>query len=37
MIVDKKQDRNNEVPAIEFLKKIGMDFPEVIEVVKNYQ
>ncbi len=28
---------NNGVPTIEFLKKIGMDFPEVIEVVKNYQ
>jgi aldehyde:ferredoxin oxidoreductase len=28
---------SNGVPKIEFLKKIGMDFPEVIEVVKNYQ
>ena len=28
---------SNGVPTIEFLKKIGMDFPEVIEVVKNYQ
>ena len=28
---------NNGVPTIEFLKKIGMDFPEVIEVVRNYQ
>jgi aldehyde:ferredoxin oxidoreductase len=27
----------NGVPTIEFLKKIGMDFPEVIEVVKNFQ
>jgi aldehyde:ferredoxin oxidoreductase len=27
----------NGVPTIEFLKKIGIDFPEVIEVVKNYQ
>ena len=27
----------NGVPKIEFLKKIGMDFPEVIEVVKDYQ
>jgi aldehyde:ferredoxin oxidoreductase len=27
----------NGVPTIEFLKKIGMDFPEVIEVVKDYQ
>jgi aldehyde:ferredoxin oxidoreductase len=27
----------NGVPTIEFLKKIGMDFPEVIDVVKNYQ
>ena len=24
-------------PKIEFLKKIGMDFPEVIDVVKDYQ
>jgi aldehyde:ferredoxin oxidoreductase len=28
---------NNGVPTIEFLKKIGMDLPEVIEVVKNFQ
>lgn len=28
---------SNGVPTIEFLKKIGMDFPEVIEVVKKYQ
>ncbi len=28
---------SNGVPKIEFLKKIGMDFPEVIEVVKNFQ
>jgi aldehyde:ferredoxin oxidoreductase len=28
---------NNGVPTIEHLKKIGMDFPEVIEVVKNHQ
>lgn len=28
---------NNGVPTISFLKKIGMDLPEVIEVVKNYQ
>jgi aldehyde:ferredoxin oxidoreductase len=28
---------NNGVPKIEFLKKIGIDFPEVIEVVKDYQ
>jgi aldehyde:ferredoxin oxidoreductase len=27
----------NGVPTIEFLKKIGMDLPEVIAVVKNYQ
>ena len=27
----------NGVPTIDFLRKIGMDFPEVIEVVKNYQ
>jgi aldehyde:ferredoxin oxidoreductase len=28
---------NNGVPTIEHLKKIGMDFPEVIDVVKDYQ
>ncbi len=28
---------SNGVPTIEFLKKIGMDFPEVINVVKDYQ
>jgi aldehyde:ferredoxin oxidoreductase len=28
---------HNGVPTIEFLKRIGMDLPEVIEVVKNYQ
>jgi aldehyde:ferredoxin oxidoreductase len=28
---------NNGVPTIEFLKRIGMDLPEVIEVVRNYQ
>jgi len=28
---------NNGVPKIEFLKKIGMDLPEVIEVVKAFQ
>jgi aldehyde:ferredoxin oxidoreductase len=28
---------NNGVPKIEFLKKIGMDFPEVIDVVKDLQ
>jgi aldehyde:ferredoxin oxidoreductase len=28
---------NNGVPTIAFLKKIGMDFPEVIDVVKDYQ
>jgi aldehyde:ferredoxin oxidoreductase len=28
---------NNGVPKIEFLQKIGMDLPEVIEVVKNFQ
>jgi len=27
----------NGVPTIEFLKKIGMDLPEVIDVVRNYQ
>jgi aldehyde:ferredoxin oxidoreductase len=28
---------SNGVPKIEFLKKIGMDLPEVIEVVSNFQ
>ncbi len=28
---------NNGIPTIEFLKKIGMDLPEVIDVVKEYQ
>jgi aldehyde:ferredoxin oxidoreductase len=27
----------NGVPTIDFLKKIGMDLPEIIEVVKNFQ
>jgi len=27
----------NGIPTIEHLRKIGMDFPEVIDVVKNYQ
>ncbi|HUX94330.1 MAG TPA: aldehyde ferredoxin oxidoreductase C-terminal domain-containing protein [Bacteroidales bacterium] len=27
----------NGVPKIDFLKRIGMDFPEVIDVVKDYQ
>jgi len=27
----------NGVPKIEFLKEIGMDLPEVIDVVKDYQ
>ena len=28
---------NNGVPAISFLKKVGMDLPEVLEVVRPYQ
>jgi aldehyde:ferredoxin oxidoreductase len=28
---------NNGVPTTGFLQKIGMDLPEVIDVVKNYQ
>ncbi len=28
---------NNGVPKIEFLKRIGMDLPELVEVVKEYQ
>ena len=36
-VYKKRGWNNNGVPTIEFLKKIGMDLPEVIEVVKNYQ
>jgi aldehyde:ferredoxin oxidoreductase len=28
---------NNGIPKIEFLKKIGMDLPELLEIVKDYQ
>jgi aldehyde:ferredoxin oxidoreductase len=28
---------NNGVPTIDFLKRIGMDLPELIDVVKDYQ
>jgi len=28
---------NNGVPKVEFLKKIGMDLPELLQVVKDYQ
>jgi aldehyde:ferredoxin oxidoreductase len=28
---------NNGIPTIEHLKQIGMDFPEVIEVVRDLQ
>ncbi len=28
---------SNGVPTIEFLKEIGMDFPEVVDVVRDYQ
>lgn len=28
---------NNGVPTLEFLEKIGMDFPEVVQVVRAYQ
>ena len=28
---------SNGVPKIEFLKRIGMDLPEVIDVVKDFQ
>ena len=28
---------NNGIPKIEFLKRIGMDLPEVLDVVKDYQ
>jgi len=36
--VYKRRGWNSDgVPKIEFLKKIGMDLPEVIEVVRDYQ
>jgi aldehyde:ferredoxin oxidoreductase len=41
MLIDAVYQRrgwnHNGVPTIEFLKRIGMDLPEVIEVVKNFQ
>lgn len=36
-VYERRGWNKNGVPTIEFLKKIGMDLPEVIEVVKNYQ
>ncbi len=36
-VYERRGWNKNGVPKIEFLKKIGMDLPEVIEVVKNYQ
>ncbi len=36
-VYDRRGWNRNGVPRIEFLKKIGMDLPEVIEVVENYQ
>jgi aldehyde:ferredoxin oxidoreductase len=36
-VYERRGWNSNGVPEIEFLKKIGMDFPEVIEVVKNFQ
>ena len=36
--VDKRRGwNNNGVPTIGFLKKTGMDLPEVIDLVKDYQ
>ncbi|NSW94447.1 MAG: aldehyde:ferredoxin oxidoreductase, partial [Bacteroidales bacterium] len=36
-VYERRGWNKNGVPKIEFLKKIGMDLPELIEVVKNYQ
>jgi aldehyde:ferredoxin oxidoreductase len=36
-VYERRGWNNNGVPKIEFLKKIGMDLPEVMEVVKDYQ
>ncbi|HEX2968787.1 MAG TPA: aldehyde ferredoxin oxidoreductase C-terminal domain-containing protein [Bacteroidales bacterium] len=36
-VYERRGWNNNGVPKIEFLRKIGMDFPEVIDVVKDYQ
>lgn len=36
-VYERRGWNNNGVPKIEFLKKIGMDLPEVIEVVRNFQ
>jgi len=36
-VYERRGWNSNGVPKIEFLKKIGMDLPEVIDVVKNYQ
>lgn len=36
-VYERRGWNKNGVPKIEFLKKIGMDLPELIEVVKDYQ
>jgi aldehyde:ferredoxin oxidoreductase len=36
-VYERRGWNNNGVPTIAFLKKIGMDLPELIEVVKDYQ
>lgn len=36
-VYERRGWNKNGVPRIDFLKKIGMDLPEVIEVVKNHQ
>ncbi|NMC41683.1 MAG: aldehyde:ferredoxin oxidoreductase [Bacteroidales bacterium] len=36
-VYERRGWNKNGVPTIEFLKRIGMDLPEVIEVVKGYQ
>jgi len=35
-VYERRGWNKNGIPTIEFLKKIGMDLPEVIEVVKTY-
>jgi len=36
-VYERRGWNRNGIPRIEFLNKIGMDLPELIEVVKNYQ
>ena len=36
-VYERRGWNKNGVPRIEFLRKIGMDLPEIIDVVKEYQ